>query len=167
MKFELPAGNIGDWSVEIAGDLIKLTRKFQGTIMTWMTNESWEMGTHEHYKSGVRGDVLLAGLGLGYDVWIVKDYEKVKSVDVVECEREVIDLVWDHIKNNKSHVIHDRILHYMQTTNKKYDFIFFDIFKNDPEYFPKETKILTEAAREILKPGGEILFWRLQPQVEL
>lgn len=169
MKFEdlIPVGKSGDWSIVKKDNLIILNQKFQGNEVTWMTNLVWEQGYHRDYLRKVRGDVLLAGLGLGYDVWLVKNMEKVKSVTVVECEYDVIDLVWKHVKNNKSKIIHDRILNYMKNTDKRYDFIFFDIFQNDPGYFPKETDILTIEGTRILRAEGEIMFFRLMPEMEL
>ena len=165
MKFEdmIPIGKKGDYSVRKFNEEIHLMHKEQ----SWISTSVWELGTHDELKEKAKGDVLLAGLGLGYDVWMLKDNLDVKSVTVVEFEQDVIDLVWEHIKNPKSKIVHDRILNYLKTTDKRFDTIWFDIFPNDPFYYPEETKILLNVASHRLNIDGITLFWKCKEKVIL
>lgn len=141
----------------------RLYQNYRGIELTWMMTNEYEVAAHSELKEKAKGDVLLAGLGIGYANKLIA--EQVNSIVVVEKEREVIDLYPN--KDPKTEIVHDRILHYLQITERMFDVIFLDIFPNEPMYFPREVAILTEHAQARLKPNGDILFWHLYPLLEL
>lgn len=72
-----------------------------------------------------RGDVLIAGLGLGLIVLPIMNKKYVISVDVVEKYQEVIDLIKPQLPlNSKVNIIHQDIINFIPT--RKYDLIYFD-----------------------------------------
>ena len=151
----IPEATKGDYSIVKHGVNISL---MDGSI-SWMDNSIWETGTHDEYKSKLKGDVLIAGLGLGYDVWLAENEPLVTSAVVVEYEQDIIDLVWPYMDIIKTTLVHDKVLNYMQTTDKKFDFIWFDIFECSYWMKPIDTQTLANAATPLLNYGGEILFW--------
>jgi len=149
------------------GDKSVFLFKRDGSGFTWMINSRHEINAYNSLKQGAKGDILMAGLGIGYEPFILCDRQGVKSIDIVECDEEIIYLTSKYLKDNKINIIHDRVLHFMQSTDKKYDAIYFDIFPRDPTSFPDEVKILTKASKDILKSNGKIMFWRQYPPLEL
>ncbi len=163
----IPARQALEWEVTKDNPYIFL-KKIEDDLI-WMSNVAFEIGTHERYASEVTGDVLIVGLGLGYNSIQAEDKKDVTSITIVEKEEEVIELVAEHIAHRKVTVVHDSILHYFETlrNNVKYDYIWFDIFPNDPIYFPEEVALLTDLAERHLKGQGKIRFWKLYKPLEL
>lgn len=162
----IPEGVSGLWRVHKDPTHVFLIKNMPPDFC-WMSTTAWEQGTHNQLLEESYGDVLCAGLGLGLDPWILKDKENVTSIDVIESEPDVINLVASHIAHPKISVIEDRVLHHLETTNKLYDYVWFDIFPHDPCYFPEETQILLTAANLKLKPNGKVLFWKVHRPIQL
>lgn len=150
---------VGNW--EIFKDEFNVFLRHTKQDFIWMSTLDWEKRRHDVFEKQARGKVLIAGLGLGYDVLIIKNKPNIISIDVIEIDKEIIDLVSSVVKDQKVKIIHDRILHYMQTTNKKYDTIYFDIFPHDVVNYPEQVQILINQARKMLNTNGKILFWKL------
>jgi hypothetical protein len=132
--------------------LIKLTEDGN----PWMSDSMHEVESTVGAVEVARGDVLVGGLGMGlFPTWI-KD--KVNSIDIVELNQEVIDLVFHQVATEKMKIIHDDIYHYLRTTDKQYDFIFIDIWQDTLSPF-WEIDGARKLAQRCLKPGGITWCW--------
>jgi len=141
--------------------------------VTWYPNTPempeyiWHGETHMQFQEEVTGEVLLAGLGFGWDAFKIRDKVEVTKIDIIENSADIITLIADQIAHDKITVIQDSILNYLQTTDKKYDYIWFDIFPESAVHWPEEVQILKNAAQPVLNSGGNIAFWRTYPPMQL
>lgn len=134
-----------------------------------MNNSDEEKGLNLEVVHKARGDVLIAGLGIGLIVLPIMNKEDVTSIDVVEKHQEVIDLIKPQLPlNGKVNVIHQDIIKFIPTG--KYDIIYFDTI---PEalHLEKEKEGRTVSGKfmkdfdiardfkQYLKKGGEILTY--------
>lgn len=126
--------------------------------VAWMSDSQLEIGSVEGAVSAAKGNCLISGLGIGLLPTLIGHNEVVKSIDIVELRQEVIDLVFHQIKNDKMHIIKGDIFSYLETTDKKYDFIHVDIWKNITATI-KEIDKAREAAQRCLNPNGIIWCW--------
>lgn len=117
----------------------------------WMQLCKGELARHQEAIDTCSGDVLVGGLGLGYIAEQLNNKLEVTSVTVVEIAPEVIELVWSYIDHDKSEIIHDDIFHYLQTTDKKFDYMCFDVHR-DTSYkqYIKIVKPLRELAEQFV-----------------
>ncbi|MBN2075906.1 MAG: class I SAM-dependent methyltransferase, partial [Dehalococcoidales bacterium] len=123
---------------------------------TWMTDNPFEVESSLGAIEGARGDVLIGGLGIGLLPTLMKD--KVDSIDIVELNQEVIDLVFHQVATEKTQIIHDDICHYLTSTGKRYDFICVDIWSDT--FLPMwDIDAVKTLARRCLKPSGDIWCW--------
>lgn len=91
------------------------------TCMEWRTNVGFLRAAH--------GDVLIAGLGIGFVLVPLLKKPDVRSITVVEKNADVISLVAPHFENKKLTVKHGDINEYRDTINgTKFDTIYFDIW---------------------------------------
>ena len=151
MKFTIPTGAKGNWRIVEEDGLIQLQEKRFDSWWKWMDSVTWDNGTHQEFISEAKGDILMGGLGLGYDVWAIKDKPEVKKIDVVEMQQEVIDLVWKHTDKSKAILHHDKLLNFMNNTTNRYDLIWIDIFLYDP--FDKVIKAYGKPSKSLPASG--------------
>lgn len=144
-------------------------RDFSPVRFNWIFDNSQESKSYctLTIKPKPQGKILMAGLGIGFETFFLMDKAEVTEIIVVEHDKEIIELVEKFLKHKKLTIIHSKILHYLQTTKEKFDFIYFDIFHQDPYAFPDETKILTDAANPLLNKNGRIQFWKAMPPLDL
>jgi len=153
--------------IKMSGE-IYLFEKVDGKEVGLINSPVWKDGSHDSLFGAAHvNKVLLAGLGLGYDTWKIRDYPEIETIHVVEKSQPLIELLAQYSENEKVTHIHDRILHHLQTTDHQYDLIWIDIFPEDICFFREEEVILREAAHSRLRPGGKILFWKRHPIQEL
>jgi predicted membrane-bound spermidine synthase len=99
---------------------------------------------------------LVLGLGGGSGANIFANLKY--SVDAIELDERIAEVATKYFGLNKGvHVIVDDARHYIETTQKKYDLIFFDVFKGDimpPHVLSVEC---FSKARTLLNPGGLIV----------
>lgn len=88
---------------------------------TWM-----EAATNQEVFEKSHGDVLIAGLGIGFLPYYMQKKPEVDTITVVELEQEVIDLV-SPILGDKVTVIHDNIFAW-PIPDRKWNIIYFDIW---------------------------------------
>lgn len=122
----------------------------------WMSDSPLEV---ESYKGAVelaKGDCLVSGLGIGLLPTLIE--QKANRIDIVELNRDVVDLVYPQIRSEKTRVIRDDIFHYLDTTDKKYDFIHVDIW-GDITAPMLEIEKAREKAQRCLYPGGAAWCW--------
>lgn len=108
---------------------------------TWMTDFPIEQIQHDEELEGMRGRVLVGGLGLGYAVTSLARRKGVSEVVVVELQREVIDLVEPHLLTDdptarqKIRVVQGDLFEYLKAgaDGRRFTFAFYDIWASDGE----------------------------------
>lgn len=103
-------------------------------------------------------NALLLGLGGGSVANMLN--QKLKfNVDAVELDERITKLANKYFElSKKVNVVTDDARHYLETTNKKYDLIFFDVFKGDlPPPHVLSVECFTKA-KSMLAPGGFIII---------
>lgn len=99
----------------------------------WMSITPNEINTMKKDIEDSFGDVLTFGLGMGYFSYMASLKDNVNSVTIIEANEEVIELfnkmILPFFKNkDKIHIIHDDAFHYIENINKKYNYLFIDIW---------------------------------------
>ena len=149
-----------------AGKYVKLVRKnttFNNIVMsdTWMEKYT-NMEVYYHAK----GDVLIAGLGIGMVLLGIQSKPEVTSITVVEKEQEIISLVTSHLPlNDKVTIVHSDIFSYVP--DRKFDTIYFDIWDNLCGDNWEEMKKLHRKFVRKRKPNGWMSSWRKWEHQEL
>src|SRR5215469_6680984 len=137
------------------GDYVRL--KVNGETM--MSNTPMEKRTNLYFVERAKGDVLIAGLGLGMILGAVLKKPTVNSVTVVEKYQDVIDLVAKHHGHFKLTVVQADIHEYTPAPHARFDTIYFDIWPNsNVEHLP-EMEALRKQFRPWLRLGGWINSW--------
>jgi hypothetical protein len=106
------------------GNYVRLS--VNGHLM--MTNTSMERRTNYGVLRNAKGDVLIAGLGIGMILPPILAKDEVRSVLVVEKYQDVIDLVAPHYQHPKLTVACADIFEWRPTKDQKFDTIYFDIW---------------------------------------
>lgn len=149
MKIEInvPNGKSNDWEVDefTVGDdeitqcisMMKTGRGVEaGTYKrlkrggtTVMSNTPDEILDFVYEFRGVKGKVLINGLGLGVTVKYLLDNPEVTEVIVIEKSKDVIDLVADsYRKDERFKVINADCFEYSPPKGEKYNFVWHDIW---------------------------------------
>lgn len=136
-------------------EIIQLRTK-DGDI--WMSNEPFEQECYHEPIRNATGRVLVGGLGIGMLPFLIKDKLDVTKIDVVEKEYDVINLVWNQIRNEKMEIIKDGIYHFIETTDRRYDFIHIDIWADFATTYD-EIYTTIKKAQKLLNPNGKIMCW--------
>jgi hypothetical protein len=139
---------------ECAFDYPIVTLAERGKI--WMSDSPLEVESYRGPVARAKGDCLVSGLGIGLLPTLIRD--KADSIDIVELNRDVIDLVFPQIRTAKTRIINDDIFHYLDTTTKTYDFIHIDIWGDITAPVIEIEKARRKAAR-CLRPGGVTWCW--------
>lgn len=172
----LEEGSIGDFKLEkfvIKPDNIRaITRgmfpgeyislKEENTLL--MSDTPMEKRTNQHFIDNAHGDVLIAGLGIGLIILPIQDKEVVKTITVVEKNKEVIELVGKQLPlNEKVRIINKDI--YKWTPEYRYDTIYLDIwdFINsdvyEEEMLPLKKKYIKHLKCKSKSPQAFIRCW--------
>ena len=134
-----------------------------------MSDTPMERETNERFLRFARGDILIAGLGLGTIILPLFPQDSVKTITVIEQSQDVFNLVYPHIKKfdteNKLSVEIDNIFNCK--TTKKFDTIYFDIWKDWSKELHEEAKTLRHKFLPNLNPGGWIGYCRNVPKGEV
>lgn len=129
----------------------KLINRIDGVVMS---NTPMERKTHIEAINKAKGNVLVAGLGLGIYLQNIKDKEEVTSITVIEKSKEVIELIAKYFKDcQKIKIINEDIFNY--TPDIKFEFAFLDIWSDISEDNLVEFDILREKFKDI----PEIICW--------
>jgi hypothetical protein len=124
-----------------------------------MSDTPTEIFTNVEFVSRVHGDILIAGLGLGIMLKMLQEMPEVKTVTVIEKNREVIDLVADQLQlPDNFKIVEADIFHYVP--EQKFDVIYFDIYS---DLSPIELAFLDSLENQFkpyLKESGWIGSWR-------
>jgi len=110
--------------------------------------------------AAAKGDVLVAGLGLGYVARMIADKPSVTSVTVVEIEPKIIDLVWEHVATPKMNIVGGDVHWYVKRCGVKYDFVYLDIWYGTGEItWTTEVFPLRRLAWGVRKRRGRVMAW--------
>ena len=77
----------------------------EGRGTTWMSDTWMERYTNAEALKAARGDVLVAGLGIGMVALAVANKPDVTSVTVLERDRQIVDLILPNLRSGKLHVV--------------------------------------------------------------
>jgi DNA-directed RNA polymerase subunit RPC12/RpoP len=138
--------------------IVVLCEKKDDSWDVWMSDAPFEQESTLPAVEMAKGEVLICGLGIGYLPTMIKNKKSVKSIDIVELNKEVIDLVFDQIKNPKMNLIHADAWKYLAETEKKYDFIHIDIWGSITAPLREVGKAI-KLGKRCLKPNGKIRCW--------
>ena len=91
-----------------------------------------EIETMKPYIKKAKGNVLVLGLGMGYVPYMISLKDEVKSITIIEKDKEIIDLFKKNllplfVNRNKITIIEDDAINYV-AENNKYDYIFADLW---------------------------------------
>ena len=117
----------GGFDCVTAGQYVKLS--VNNILM--MSDTDMEKRTNYEFISNAKGDVMIAGLGIGL---ILHNLEKkvktgeVKSITVYEKYQDVIDLITPYYKHLPITVKCEDILNYLPPKEEMYNTIYFDIW---------------------------------------
>lgn len=154
----VPAQRIGNFEIEKDPKNISLIEHSSYQII-WMSVDGNEWCLYSSLPELVYGKVLIAGLGLGFDLLNVVDRDCVDEVVLVEKQQVIIDLVWPYIPHSKTTLVHQDVFEYLRDTKEKFDVIYFDIFPGGYESQPDLAKQLVAVAGLRLNPGGQVILW--------
>jgi len=138
--------------------VVVLIEKTEDGKTVWMSDAPLEQESILPAVPLARGDVLICGLGIGLLPTLIKNKKSVKHIDIVEINKEVIELVFEQIKTPKMSVIHADAWKYLAETENKYDFVHVDIWGSITAPI-KEIARAIELASRCLKPNGKIRCW--------
>ena len=119
-----------------------------------MSNTKMEIETHLEAINKAKGNILVAGLGLGMYLTAIKDKPEVKSITVIEYSKDIIELTGKYYNDDKIKIINDDIFKY--ETDEKFDLIWLDIWTYFDEDNLKEMELLRN---KFSKNSNEILCW--------
>lgn len=169
-KFELvktiiPAGTVMHVYSRHAGKITKGKYGFDYPAVilkedghSLMSDTQLEIESVVGAAEAARGDVLIGGLGIGLLPTLIKTKATVESVDIIELHQEVIDLVFLQVATAKMRAICGNIFHYLDTTDRRYDFIHIDIW-NSLTVPIRELDGARQKAQRCLKPDGTTWCW--------
>lgn len=156
---QVPTNRIGNFEVTKDDGDVRLI-EHSDSIVAWMgITTDTELNHYRRFYHLAKGNVLIAGVGLGLDLLSAKCSNKVDTIVVVEKERDVIDLVCPYIPYGKTSIVRDDIFSFLRYTDKIFDTIYFDIFPGGCESNPVPTNELRVLAQPRLATDGHLLFW--------
>lgn len=124
-----------------------------------MSDSNMELITNKEFIQNARGNVLIAGLGLGMILNNILDKPEVLSVTVIEKYKDVIDLVAPKYVNPKLTIHNANVFHWNPEHDQFFDSIYFDIW---PEIIVEnlfDMQVLEDRFREHLSQGGNMDCW--------
>jgi len=95
-----------------------------------MDDSSETLSFYEDFLAVVTGDVLLCGLGLGCLIRGLLTCDHVTSIDVMELEQDIIDLVGPYYQDPRVNIVQGDGMTYEWPEGKRWNTAFFDAFPN-------------------------------------
>jgi hypothetical protein len=109
-----------------AGDYVRLL--IDGEL--YMTDTRAEQMENHRFITAARGDVLVAGLGIGMVIPPLLAKTEVTGITVVEINPDVIALVAPAFRGEKLRIVHGDILNWGGRTGERWHTIYFDIWSS-------------------------------------
>lgn len=122
-----------------------------------MSDTPMEKRTNREFVLRAFGDVLIGGLGIGLILLAIQDKPQVKSITVIEKNKDVIDIVASQLPlSDKVKIIHDDVYTYKPEPRQRFDIIYLDIWNwINSDIWEKEMKPLKFKYRKYLKSKKE------------
>jgi len=144
----LPSGNSGEWRIDRSQrDEVIYSHLWRGEEM-WMDDLPHCLTEEVEFANYANGRILLSGLGLGSLPSVLCTIPQIESIDIIERELDVIELVWSHLSTQspKIHLIIADALTYKPTADQHWDFAWHDIWLTDPTVEEQQAMIERYAA---------------------
>lgn len=115
-----------------------MNHNMYGESNVMMSDTPMERYTNQEILNNAKGNILIAGLGIGMLPAALAQKEDVKSITIIEYNQDIIDIVSELIKKNvpnadKIHVIKGDAWEFPKTyTGPKFDWFYADIWANFP-----------------------------------
>lgn len=94
-----------------------------------MSDTPMEKRTNQWFIQNAHGDVFIAGLGIGLIVLPIQEKEEVKSITILEKNKEVIEMVGKQLPlNEKVKIVEGDVFDYAFPKGTKFDCLYFDIW---------------------------------------
>ncbi len=127
----------------------------------YMSDTPLEEVTNREFVEAARGDVLIAGLGLGFALRPVLAKPEVATVTVLEIEQDVLDLVGARLQacpgGEKLRLVRADVRQWQPRLT--WDVIYFDIWPDIAQANHAEMLALHERYRPCLREGGWMRSW--------
>jgi hypothetical protein len=94
-------------------------------------NDPKNLIIHKHFIDKAAGKILIGGLGLGESLHELLKKDDVISIDIIENEKDVIDLVAPYFTDDRVKIIHDDI--FLYEIDSHYDCIYHSIWGSKKE----------------------------------
>ena len=122
-----------------------------------MSDTSMEKRTNFDFVHHAYGDVLIGGLGIGMIVLAIQDKPEVKSITIIEKNKEVINLVASQLDfNEKVKIICADVFEWKPKMGTKYDVSYMDIWNwVNRDVYEKEMKPLKRKYARFLRSEAE------------
>ncbi len=124
-----------------------------------MSNTTMEQNTNREVIHRAKGDVLVAGLGIGLILVPILAKLEVDTVTVVEKYQDVIDLVAPRIQHPKLTVVCADIMAWNPPPDQKFDTIYFDIWPDICTDNLKQINTLHRRGARWKKPNAWMHSW--------
>jgi len=93
LGINIPENETTDWKLEMDNGELSLIKKSIGSIMKDSATEYYQ---HQWLWDNATGDILVAGLGIGFLNKELINNHNFNSVTIIENSQEVIDMVWPY-----------------------------------------------------------------------
>ena len=130
-----------------------------------MSDTDMERSTNRIFVLKAKGNVLVAGLGLGLILFAIADKPQVEHVTVVEKYQDVVDLVGPAVKarlGDRLTIITADIFDWKPEKGVKFNTIYHDVWPTVNLDNLKEMTTLHRKFGRYLSPGGWQSSWRHQ-----
>ena len=127
LGINIPENEIGDWRIEtINGECSLFKNTFQPSVMR---DSSYEYMCHKWLWHNATGDILVAGLGIGFLNKELIDNHNFNSITIIENSQDVIDLVWPYCaRDNRFTLIKADIETWNVPVDSYWDIGWFDVW---------------------------------------
>ena len=130
LGINIPEDEKGNWKVEMDNGDCSLIKLSIGNSI--MKDSKWEYDTHKWLWDNATGDILVAGLGIGFLNKELIDNHSFNSVTIIENSQDVIDLVWPYCaKDSRFTLIKEDIETWNIPTGSNWDIGWFDSWIGD------------------------------------
>lgn len=108
---------------------------------TWMSITPNEINTMKNSIKNAKGNVLVMGLGLGYFPYMISQKDDVKKIDVIEFDKQIIDIFNNNIfpsfeNKKKIQIINKNAFEINKEIISTYDFVYIDLYHNPVDGLP-------------------------------
>ena len=130
LGINIPENQIGNWKIEMDNGECSLVKISMNKSI--MKDCQHEYDTHQWLWDNATGDILVAGLGIGFLNKELIDNHNFTSVTIIENSQDVIDLVWPYCaRDSRFTLIEADIETWNPPANSHWDIGWFDSWIGD------------------------------------